>query len=178
MIRGLPALVICPNCALEKDVTGLLKLGRFNTLNTSQRRSNDSLSVARKILNAEASTLARPGPVRILRPAVPNVPDAGSPKRDVSNYFWMNCARDSSPYVATGPAPIKSARSPVPPERLRLTPAATENGIPLCSVIIPFNCQPARNARLNPVAPLKTCGSYTKDVTNRCAILRSDVPLS
>ena len=94
MIRGSLALVIWPNDALLKLPLGLLKFARLNRLNTSHRNSRLIPSRIRKALNADMSTFAYPGPVRMLRPAVPNVPSAGNAKREVSKYLRVKSALD------------------------------------------------------------------------------------
>ena len=53
--------------------------------------------------------------------------------------IWRAIDRHRS---STGPEPIRSARSPARPERLRLVPAVALKGVPLWRTTMPFSCQP------------------------------------
>lgn len=67
--------VILPKVTPDETVAfGLLKFGRFSTLNASARNCNCDLSVSRKSLNTDVSTLKNPGPRKLLRPRLPKYP--------------------------------------------------------------------------------------------------------
>src|SRR3954453_3171164 len=87
-MRGSRALTMRPKFELEKDAIGFRKLGGFNVLNTSHLSSNRLLSSNRICLNKPASRFAKPGPVRMLRPVLPNVPKAGNAKAVVVSKKW------------------------------------------------------------------------------------------
>src|SRR5262249_40049284 len=100
-----------------------------------------------KLLAAEKSTLNRPGPRRIFRPAVPKVRGALTLKASVENHLRILSPRE--PDVSDGVA-ITSARSlPVKLAELS-TPEPTDSGKPDCQFQIPLVCQPPATCRSTP----------------------------
>src|SRR5581483_1623016 len=59
-------------------VFGGPKFTRLKRLKNSARNSRLVLSVRAVVLNSEKSKLARPGPLKLPRPTLPNVPAGGS----------------------------------------------------------------------------------------------------
>lgn len=68
---------------------GYLRLGWLRALNPSSRNSRLFRSPILKILDTARLSVTLPGPSRMLRPELPNVPDAGTEKHEASNHRWM-----------------------------------------------------------------------------------------
>src|SRR5258708_4969100 len=108
-MRGSPALVIRPNKEDDRVAVGLFRLTRLSKLNASNRNSRRCRSEngIEKLLNAEKSTFAIPGPRSVFRPIVPNVPGALSRNAAVLNHRAMRSAvalcgsRYGSPIIST-----------------------------------------------------------------------------
>src|SRR3954469_12680981 len=64
-------LVIFPNVAASMLALGLLKDGWLNALKASARKVKRSFSAKENVLNSDRSVVERPGPRRMLRPALP-----------------------------------------------------------------------------------------------------------
>src|SRR5262249_44487289 len=94
----------------------------------------------RKLLNVEKLTAALFAPRRMLRPAVPYVPKAGSVNAAVLNHICTG----STPAGRVG-SPTRSPKFAPPLTRARW-PEVGVNGYPLCSVTIVFNCHPFTKA--------------------------------
>src|SRR5436853_319849 len=88
-----------------------------------------------KLLNRDMSQFTRPGPNRILRPALPYVYGAGVVKALGSNHFCSVLG-----YVT---CPATSGRLPVPVLVVDVW-STGENGSPLCIVRMPLVCHPPR----------------------------------
>src|SRR5207249_2370466 len=88
-IRGSRAEVMRPKVLSATAVSGLFNKVWLNTLKNSARYCRRSRSRIVKTLCAEKSTLKVPGPLRILRPALPKVPSLAEAKADVSNHWAM-----------------------------------------------------------------------------------------
>ncbi|PYS08303.1 MAG: hypothetical protein DMG15_27475 [Acidobacteria bacterium] len=71
---------------------GMPKFVWFKTLKISARNCRLRPSVKRVVLKTETSTIADPGPIRILRPAFPYVPAGGRTKAAGSTH-WSGLRR-------------------------------------------------------------------------------------
>src|SRR5437868_649974 len=92
----------------------------------------------------EKSRLKVDGPVRRLRPALPNVPVAAVLKDSVVNHLLIRCP--SAPLVSDG-FEITSAWSLPTPLRESSSPDVMFRGNPLCQFKMPVVCHPPTRAR-------------------------------
>src|ERR1700678_996595 len=113
--RGAPvpndrAEVICPKVPSPTVLSGLLKFGWLNRLNSSPRNCTLPCSHTGNSLNSEKSKLIRLGPVRKFLPVSPNVPPAA---------FWnaavLKYAELLRPPGGNAATPVRSAVSPPTP---------------------------------------------------------------
>src|SRR3954453_419039 len=84
--RGLFALKMRPKLALPTMRFGKSKFARFSRLNTSHRNSSCDEPRNVQVLASAKSTLAKPGPMTLLRGALPKVYGAGIVNAEVSNH--------------------------------------------------------------------------------------------
>src|SRR6202007_1936434 len=123
-------------------------------LKSSVRNCKFFVSVKRKFFSAEKSHCCTPGPVTMLRPALPNCPIcAVASSRSNAPGLNQHCAVPvCAPLLAHVPldgSPTKFGRSLGNPEISGAPPCAetpaesyTVNGVPVCNVVMPFTCQP------------------------------------
>src|SRR5690348_8612982 len=97
-------------------------------------------------LNSERSELNRPGPIRMPRPVLPNVPGALMAKALVLNHCRILAALGRSPGNAG--LPTWSARSALIPLNELSIPEVIVNGRPVCRVTIPLACHPPSKYRM------------------------------
>lgn len=107
---------------------GRPKFGRFSRLKNSKRNCSQNLSFMRNSLSTPESQVTSPGPIRMLRPALPNVKGGGFTKHPTSNQSWMLC-------LSAGrlPLQIRLGRVKVPVLAVGVA-RNTENGAPDCAV--------------------------------------------
>ena len=77
---------IFPKLAEATSLCGTSKLGWFRKLNISTRNSNILASPSGILRMRAKSQVPIPGPVKIFRPALPNVYGAGALKAEESRY--------------------------------------------------------------------------------------------
>src|ERR1700722_16871863 len=125
---------------LEKTVAlGVPKLVWFSTLKNSARNCRLARSAMAVLLNSEASTSARPGPLYTPRPKFPYVPAVGSLNAAGLNH-WFGLPNTTGPEKAG----LREGRSGflVSPSPDRFDPICGVNGNPSSSETIVLNCQP------------------------------------
>src|SRR5215471_8281693 len=93
-IRGSPALVIRPKLGDPNVVPGLPRGAWLNKLKYSARYCSRRCLVIRMFFSTEKLTLKLPGPIRMLRPALPKVPRAAGTNELVANHCATRCPRD------------------------------------------------------------------------------------
>src|SRR5262245_15509016 len=128
--------------------SGVAKFARSNRLNTSNRSCSWPPPPSAPIfvfLTNDTFVRAYLGPLRLLRPALPNVPGAGSTKADVSNQRsgWPTM-RSSG--LTPGRRFGRSSPDVLPDRDQFVAPSAGVNGTPVRIVRMPFNCHPPSQA--------------------------------
>src|SRR5271166_1055277 len=118
-------------------------------LKNSERNCRPTFSVRRKSLSAPRSHVKRPGPIRTLRPVLPNVYGGGFTKQVMSNHSWMVCLP-----VERLPSHKRFGRVNVPVLAVGFA-SDTENGAPDCAVTMLVACHPPRNASAKRLALLR-----------------------
>ena len=86
----LPSAVMVPALGWPMVALGRLNCGVFQILNASPRSSKSTRSPALKCLNTDMSKLTRPGPNKMLRPALPKRMSVGREKTLTSNQRLMD----------------------------------------------------------------------------------------
>src|SRR6266849_4979407 len=127
--------LIFQNDAVPKTALGLLNWGEFQTLKASARNWNMSRSEIRKFLAMARSVSNKCGPCNRLRPAVPYVYCAGTPKAAV----LMHPLRRPLPQSAEG---VLTRFGRYKPRALVFAVSVamvTLNGSPLCRVTMPLS---------------------------------------
>jgi hypothetical protein len=140
-----------PKVGEPRKLSGMLRFGWLKRLKTSARSCRLRRSPRAVFLTSEALTFSVPGPSRVLRPALPNVPGAGNAKADVSNQrSGVRFERVGSPTTfGRSFAPKPSVERPVP--LLSMSESrATVNGLPVWSVTMPKVCQPLKIVESQP----------------------------
>src|SRR5215831_6110827 len=94
MIRGDRAPVMRPKLLLITPVSGLFNCVWLGKLKNSARYCSRHRSRIVKTLWAEKSMLKVLGPIRILRPALPEVPSLADVKEEVTNHCAMRSFRE------------------------------------------------------------------------------------
>src|SRR5207249_6335721 len=84
-------LLIEPYSELVNVVFGSFQIGLFSTLNPSRRNWSVLLPIIRKFRMIDASALKMPGPKKVLRPALPQVPGACITNASVLNHRAIDC---------------------------------------------------------------------------------------
>src|SRR5260370_23051246 len=150
-MRGSPADVILPKPGGPNVVPGFPKLTLLNTLKNSARNCTFTRSVMLVSLISPRSVSKKRGPRRMFLPELPKVPVTFGPNREVLKNFWISCACERPlSMVWLKLVPVKSARSLPTPLKELSTPLKTENGNPLCQVVIDVNSQPFRTRGSGP----------------------------
>src|SRR5215207_7740239 len=153
MTRG-PALVCVtrPKVAgTEMLLFGLAKLAQLKRLKNSVRNSPRTDSVNGRYFTTEKSTFFCPGPVRMLRPALPNGA-AGSKKppanvEETKAVVLKYCASLSCVRPEPSTAPVKPGRKFARWTVLLSGTCMTEKGRPDWNVAMPFSPQLFRSQR-------------------------------
>ena len=129
-------LEIDPNCAFPNVNAGVPNCGWLNKLNPSALNSTriPSRHLIGKFRCNETSVLTIPGPVKILRPALPITYGAGNTNADVSNHF-------ATAGLSNLPFAIRFGQLVVPVFALSKFRFRV-NGSPPDKVVIPLNAQP------------------------------------
>src|SRR6266496_2415147 len=129
----------------SKVALGKPKFGWFSTLKNSDRNCIPSLSWIGKSLATPRSQVNRPGPVKMLRPALPKLPSGGATKHAGSNHSWMLCLSEDRLPLQIRLGRVKNPLVGPRPDR------KTENGGPDCAVRMLVNCH--RPATFSASAP-------------------------
>src|ERR1017187_291642 len=118
-------------------LVGLYKFTWLGALNISMRNSRLLCSVIGNSLMTEASSVPRHGPLRVLRPQLPNVPATGLENAaGFHQPFWLGLgSTGSTPAVQFSRVALVTKL--VPPE----SHADVLTTLPLCSVVMVLNCQ-------------------------------------
>jgi hypothetical protein len=121
---------------------GRRKLAWLNTLNISRRTWTSTSLGSLKRREMAVSTVLTPGPVRMLRPALPNVPAAGEAKAAVLN---QRSGERSPPSRPGSPTRFGRwlPRLPMPATSELITGV---KGEPLVSVKMALTCRRARGS--------------------------------
>src|SRR5258708_5271153 len=115
---------------------GSPKFARFSALKNSERNCRPIFSVSAKSLSAPRSQVPSPGPIRMLRPAFPNVYKAGATKQLVLKNALMVCWE-----LGRFPSQTRLGLVNVPVFAVGVE-SETENGAPLCMVTMLEICHP------------------------------------
>src|SRR5215207_2795178 len=153
MTRG-PALVCVmrPKVAgTETLLFGLAKLAQLKRLKNSVRNSPRHRSVNGRYLTTEKSTFFCPGPVRMLRPVLPNgAPGSKKPPASVEEtkaVVLKYCASLSCVRPEPSTPPVKPGRKFARWTVLLSGTCMTEKGSPDCNVTMPFRPQSLTSQR-------------------------------
>ena len=135
-----------PYSGLVNVVFGSFQIGLLNRLNASRRNCSVLLAI-RKFRMIDASTFVMPGPKKVLRPALPKVPNAFSTNASVLNHRAIVCWSPGR----IGSCPVTFGRS-WPPAVFDLSvPTYAVRGNPLDVDKIVVSCHPPRIAAPRPV---------------------------
>src|ERR1700730_7651466 len=142
-MRGSAADVILLKPGVPNVVPGLPKLTLLNTLKNSARNCIFIRSVMLVSFINPRSVSKKRGPRMMFFPELPNVPTALGAHTDVLKYCWISCAWERPVSLLwLRVVPVKSARSFPTPLKELSTPLKTENGNPLCQVVMDVHSQP------------------------------------
>src|SRR4051794_17255878 len=137
--------VMVPNVAIGAGpepppqlAPGLPSSTWFGALNISMRNSMFLFSAIWKYFVSETSSFPRHGPLRMLRPQLPNVPASGLENAaELNQPLWPGVGRTgSTPVLQLRRVAVVKKRGP--PE----THAAVVATPPLCSVVMVLTCHP------------------------------------
>src|SRR5258708_234638 len=137
-LRIAPADTTWPNVGDPSVASTELKLAWLRTLVAEMRSSSACISFNWIVLERDMSTEMVPGPIIMLRPALPNGPD-GAVKAAVLNQFRMVCApsRDCPGTTFGRAAPVTPR-----PRSEALPKKRGENGVPEAMTTLPFQENP------------------------------------
>src|SRR5882672_1044254 len=88
---GFLVVLIVPYSGLVNVVFGSFQIGLFNALNASNRNCRVLVRISRKFRMIDASTFKMPGPTKVLRPALPKVPNGCNAYALVLNHCAIDC---------------------------------------------------------------------------------------
>src|SRR6185295_6541000 len=144
--RGARADVMRPNCTGALTfVAGAKNCAWLKALKNSARNWRLKRSWKLLFLTAARFQLFVPGPMMILRPAVPNVPARGAANADVSNQRKIVRSPESRL-----PSANRLARSIVNEPAPEVSEAVMVSGKPDCMLAMALVCQPAARIRAMP----------------------------
>src|SRR5579859_6997706 len=143
MCRGSPAERILPNVGEPRKISGRLKFGWLRVLKASARNCSVALSANLVFFTSARFTVCSEGPVRMLRPEFPNVPNGGSANADVLNHMPGDGEESLGLPSTLGRSLAPKPRMDCPVLLLSSADrSATVNGRPDWNDRIPLVCQP------------------------------------